>query len=416
MQEIPQENCAIFRSKMRILYIHQHFATPASASGTRSFVFAKKLVEAGHQVTIITSDGYLPKEYKDVRQFEIDGVTIINRKSGYSLLLDFRERVSSFLQFMIGAVVEGLRIPADLVFATSTPLTVAIPALLIKWKKRIPFVFELRDLWPGVPIELGVLRNPFLIWAATALEKTAYRFADRIVCISEGISRNVKVPGDKKIVIPTGCDLSRGVPAVNDSWKREVGIRTKRLFVLTGAIGEANAPDYLIDAAKDLQVKGRKDIAIALIGAGSAKDRVKRLKETYGLQNVHLFNPVPKSKIPEILGSADGGIILHGVSRLYRETAMPNKFFDYIAAGLPVIFNFEGPLKEQILKYKAGYYVNYRRPEQLSDTLAMLSQRDDECRNSGKNAFKMAKECFDQEKMADRFVKALEEVGNRLVP
>jgi len=398
---------------MRVLYIHQHFATPASASGTRSFVFAKRLVEAGHQVTIITSDGYLPKEYKEVSWFEIDGVRIINKKSGYSLGLDFRKRVSSFFQFMIGAAVEGLRTPADLVFATSTPLTVAIPALLIKWKKRIPFVFELRDLWPEVPVELGVLKNPFLIWGATALEKTAYRFADRIVCISEGISRNVKAPENKKIVIPTGCDLSRGVPAKNNKWKREAGITAKRLFVFTGAIGEANAPDYLIDAAKDLQAKGRKDIAIALIGAGSARDRVKHLKETHCLENIHLFDPVPKSNIPEILAAADGGVILHGVSRLYRETAMPNKFFDYIAAGLPIIFNFEGPLREHILRYKAGYYVDYRRPEQLSDTLGMLSQENDECLKAGRNARKMAQECFDQEKLADRFVKALGEVGTR---
>ena len=151
-------------------------------------------------------------------------------------------------------------------------------------------------------------------------------------------------------------------------------------------------------------------LRIALIGAGSAKERVKTLKYSYMLENVYLYDPLPKNLIPKVLAAADGGIILHGVSRLYRETAMPNKFFDYIAAGLPVIFNFEGPLRDQILTHQAGFYVDYRKPEELSKTLVMLFENPEIGLKAGLRARRMAEEYFDQEKMAEKFVMTLAEV------
>ncbi|MHC4525651.1 MAG: glycosyltransferase family 4 protein [Planctomycetota bacterium] len=395
---------------MHILYIHQHFATPQSASGTRSFVFSKKLLEAGHKVTILTSEGYLPQEYRRLQHFEVEGIKVVNIRSGYTLRMSFWKRVMSFLKFVIGAVREGMRAPVDFVFATSTPLTVAIPALVMKFMRNIPFVFELRDLWPDVPVELGLIKNRMLIFLARYLEKTAYRSADRIVCISDGICQNVAAPPKKKITIPTGCDLHAFQAKKDARWKKESGIREKALFVFTGAIGEANAPDYLIEAARILQDDGQNDIAIALIGAGSAKERVKSLKDSYMLENVYLYDPLPKNLIPQVLAAADGGIILHGFSRLYRETAMPNKFFDYIAAGLPVIFNFEGPLRDQILTHQAGFYVDYRKPEELSRTLVMLFENPEIGLEVGIRARRMAEEYFDQEKLAEKFVMTLAEV------
>jgi len=361
---------------------------------------------------MITSEGYLPQGFKTLKHFEFEGIQVVNIHSGYTMRLSFRKRMLSFFKFVIGATREGLRSPADVVFATSTPLTVAVPALAIKCTRRIPFVFELRDLWPDVPVELGVVKNQVLIFLARCLEKAAYIAADRIVCISEGIRENVNARSEKKLTIPTGCDLATFRAVKDRLWKKESGIREKTLFVFTGAIGEANAPEYLIGAARILHDRGQSDIAIALIGAGSAKERVRGLKATHRLDNVYLFDPVPKNMIPKILASADGGIILHGVSRLYRETAMPNKFFDYIAAGLPVVFNFEGPLRDQILGYKAGYYVDYRRPEELSTNLMMLSQNKEACLKAGLNARRMAEECFDQTKMSEKFVKSLTEIGS----
>lgn len=155
--------------------------------------------------------------------------------------------------------------------------------------------------------------------------------------------------------------------------------------------------------------KNGKNISIALIGKGSAKEVVLKMKSEYHLDNVLIFDPVPKRKLPEILASADGGLILHGLSPTYRETASPNKFYDYIAAGLPIIFNFQGPLKDLILEKKAGYYVDYRSPEQLSDVLQHISRNKSEALEFGKNAYLLAKERFDLKNIEAQFEEVLVE-------
>lgn len=392
---------------MRITYIHQHFATLASASGTRSFFFASRLAASGHRVTVITSDTFLSAKLKCLDRFEVAGFSVINVKSGYAFELSLYKRMLSFLRFMIASTYWGLKTPTDLVFATSTPLTVALPALVIKFIRRIPFVFEVRDLWPDVPAELGVIRNRTLIFAAKCLEYLAYAFSDRIVCISEGIRRRIAAPDRKKVYIPTGCNLELFPQAKDTRWKENAGIDADFLFILTGAIGEANAPEYLVEAARILRDRRADDIAIALVGDGSAKEKVAGLIAEYDLSNLLIFRPVERREIPSILAASDGGIILHGVSQTYRETATPNKFFDYVAAGLPVIFNFEGPLKQMILDSKAGYYVDHRFPAQLSEALIYLASHPDECRAAGKRARHLAEAEFDQKRTAKRFEEVL---------
>jgi len=179
--------------------------------------------------------------------------------------------------------------------------------------------------------------------------------------------------------------------------------------VLTGAIEIANNPGYLIEAAKILKGRNFNDISIALIGEGSAKENVLKMKDEYELDNVLLFDPLPKRKLPDVLASADGGIILHGLSPTYQETAAPNKFYDYIAASLPVVFNFRGPLRELILEKNAGYYVDHRYPEQLSEILIHISRNKLEASEFSKNARLLAEEKFDQKKLVVRFEKALVE-------
>jgi len=392
---------------MRITYIHQYFSTLDSAGGTRSFIFSKYLVYKGHKVTVITSDSYLPEKLKDIKEFKVAGIKVINIKTNYDFNLNFSKRLLAFIKFMIFSSYLALKTSPDLIFATSTPLTVAFPGLFIKLIKRIPFVFEVRDLWPDVPIELGIIKNRFLIFLLKLSEKIIYRFANRIVCISEGIKERISAPTWKKVYIPIGCDLRLFSGVKNSRWKEEVGIISKLLFVFTGAIGVANCPEYLMEAAKILKRKKINDISIAIVGKGSAKEKVLKIKDEYRLNNVTILDPVPKKKLPEILASADGGIILHGISSTYRLTASPNKFYDYIAAGLPIIFNFEGPLKDLILNKTAGYYVDYQFPDQLSEVLLHILHNKSEASEFGKNARRLAEGEFDQKNIVVQFENVL---------
>jgi glycosyltransferase involved in cell wall biosynthesis len=392
---------------MRITYIHQYFSTLDSAGGTRSFILSKYLVYKGHEVTVITSNSYLPEKLKDIKEFELSGIKVLNIKTNYTFNLNFSQRLLAFIKFMIFSSYLALKTSPDLIFATSTPLTVAFPGLFVKLIKGIPFVFEVRDLWPDVPIELGIIKNKFLIFLLKLFEKIIYRFANKIVCISEGIRERISVPNWKKVYIPIGCDLGLFTCVKNTRWKEEVGISGRSLFVFTGAIGVANCPEYLMEAAKILKRKKGHDISIVIVGKGSAKEKILKIKNKYCLNNVTILDAVPKKKLPDILASADGGIILHGISSTYRFTASPNKFYDYIAAGLPIIFNFEGPLKDLILNKNAGYYVDYQFPYQLSEVLLHILQNKSEASEFGKNARRLAEGKFDQKKIVIQFENVL---------
>jgi len=392
---------------MKITYIHQYFSTLDEKAGVRSYMFSKYLVSKGHKVTVITSSYSLPKEYKRKKNFEIEGIKVINIKTNYTNKLRFTQRALAFTKFMLFSTYLALKTSPDIIFATSTPLTVAFPGIIIKFIKKVPFVFEIRDLWPNVPIEIGVIKNRLLIFMLKLFEKISYQLADKIVCVSEGIMEKIPQPAKKKIYIPTGCDLELFNTIKNLKWKKESGIASKYLFVLTGSIGVANCPEYLMEAAKILKQRNIKDISIALIGNGSAKEDILKMKDKYRLDNVFIFEPVPKKKLPEILASADGGIILHGLSPTYRYTASPNKFYDYIAAGLPIIFNFEGPLKDLILEKRAGYYVDYQSPEKLSEVLLHISHNNLEALEIGRNARILAEEKFDIKKSVIQFEEVL---------
>lgn len=395
---------------MRITYIHQYFATMDSFSGVRSYIFSKHLASKGYEVTIITSDKSLPEKYKDRKRFKIYGIKVINVKTNYTRKLNFSQRVLSFIKFMFVSTYLALKSSPDLVFATSTPLTVAFPGMVVKFIRRVPFIFEVRDLWPDVPIELGIIKNRLLIFLMKLFEKTTYHFADRIVCISEGIRQKISAPHWKKIHIPVGCDFVLFNGMKNSKWREEFCITGKSLFVFTGAIGIANNPEYLMEAAKILKERNFNEISIALIGEGSAKEKVLKMKYEYELDNVFIFDPVPRRKLPDILASANGGIILHGLSSTYQETAAPNKFYDYIAAGLPVIFNFRGPLRELILEKNAGYYVDHRSPEQLSEMLMHISRNKSEALEFGKNARLLAEDKFDRIKSAEKLERTFEDI------
>lgn len=394
---------------MRITYIHQYFTTMDSAGGVRSYIFSKYLVSKGHKVTVITSDNLLPAEYKGLETFSVYGIDVIVVKTSYSTRLDFFQRVWAFIKFMILSSYLSLKTSPDLIYATSTPLTVAVPGLVVKFIKRIPFVFEVRDMWPDVPIELGIIKNKLLIYLLKLFEKLSYRFADKIICISEGIMEKISAPAWKKEFIPIGCDLELFNGIKNSRWKQVAGVKDGTLFVFTGAIGIANCLEYLMDAAKRLKSENEHEISIAIIGEGSAKKEILLIKEKYQLDNVLIFDSVPKKILPGILAAADGGLILHGISPTYRETASPNKFYDYIAAGIPVIFNFQGPLKDLILEERAGYYVDSQSPKHLADVLIHISRNRSEALEFGNNARHLAEKRFDLKNIVVLFEDVLTE-------
>ena len=308
-----------------------------------------------------------------------------------------------------------LREPCDLIFATSTPLTAGIPGIAAKYLRRKPFVFEVRDLWPELPREMGVIRNPVVLALMGLLERLSYRAANGCIGLSPGIVEGIqkKCRADKPVVmIPNGCDLDLFNSENSKGW-RPPGVEPGDFMaVFTGAHGIANGLDSVLDAARILCNRGRNDVKLIFIGEGKLKPALKERVQQEGLQNCFFLDPVPKQRLAELLQGADAGLmILANVPAFYYGTS-PNMFFDYIAAGLPVINNYPGWLADMIEENKCGAVVEPGNAEKFADTLEELASSR-ELKRMGKHARKLAVREFSREKLAASFVDFLEEtVGN----
>lgn len=385
---------------MKILYLHQYFITPKEAGGARSYYLAKQLVEDGHEVTVITSNTK-NKDWKFLEVKNIDGIEVKYIKNYYDSSMGKIERIFAFFKFMIYSTYYALKEKnIDIIFASTTPLTIGIPAYFKKlFNKNAKFIFEVRDVWPDIPYEMGYIKSKLLFKILKAFENKLYKSSDKIIAISEGIKQKINTSfQDKTYVYPFGANLKLFNTHKSDEWKKSNNINCKTLYVFTGAIGFANGVEYLIEAAKILSEQNNKEIHIAIIGQGSAKKSIVSLKDEYSLSNVTIFDSVAVEELNKIYESADAGVILFGnLSESYRFTASPNKFFDYIAAGLPFFFNFGGPLKEKVEKENIGIYTDYADPNDLAKKMSHYSDNKEILQLIGKNARNIAEREYDRD-------------------
>ncbi len=403
---------------MKVLYFHQHFTTPSIGGGTRSYEFAKRLLERGHQVTIVCGESAklnLPaSEIKNIRRGIVDGIDVIQIALPYSNNDSIAKRAMIFLKFGFLGVKVALKEEYDLLFATTTPLTAGIPGIFMKWMgKKRKFVFEVRDLWPELPKALG-MKNPFLLWGMGVLEKKSYRKADACIGLSPGICEGIAKraqKGKQIALIPNGCDLEIFKPG--DRSKLELdGIKpTDTVAIFTGAHGIANGLDAVLDVAQVLKDKKREDIVLAFIGDGKLKpELIARAKEEK-LTNCRFFGHMPKSKLNQIVSNADiGMMILANIPAFYYGTS-PNKFFDYISSGLPVLNNYPGWLADMIKENKCGMVVPPNNAEAFAEALITLADNPELRKSYGANARKLAEKEFSRDELAGKFVGFLEEVN-----
>jgi glycosyltransferase involved in cell wall biosynthesis len=397
---------------MRILYFHQHFSTPQGSAGTRSYEMARALVGEGHEVTMVCgsySQGNtgLNVPFKNgVRQGTIDGIDVIEFELAYANDMGFLLRTWIFIKFALRSSWVALSKPADVVFASSTPLTAGIPGILSRWLRGRRFVFEVRDLWPELPEAMGVIRNPVVLTMMSWLEWLSYKSAHRLIGLSPGIVDGIArrgIPKNRICMVPNGCDLDTFHPNVTGT--RPDSIKDKEfLAVFTGTHGLANGLDAVLDAAAELKRLGRTDISIALIGRGSEKKWLQQRAKSENLNNVVFLDPVSKVTLANYLSGADAGLqILRNVPAFYYGTS-PNKFFDYIAAGLPVINNYPGWLAELIEDNRCGLAIPPENARKLADALIKLADDETMRARMSINARTLAETRFGRKKLAKNWV------------
>lgn len=336
---------------MRILYLHQYFATPKSNGGTRSYEFARRLIAKGHEVHFITSPGYLPDEYKDIQKtttLDIDGIPVTVIPVAYGNQMSFAQRIVSFIKFALLASFHAMRHRCDVIYATSTPLTIMIPGLCAKLRWRKPMVFEVRDLWPEVPVAIGAIKNPVVIGVARAMEWLAYRSSRHVVALSEDMGKGVEKRGvdpSRITIIPNSCDTAIfEVPAERGQAVRErLGLaEDDRLVVYTGTLGIINHVVYLVEAAKTMQAISPR-VKFLLIGAGNRREQTIERAQELGVldENLFIWDPAPKTEIPNILAAAS----IATSTVMDNEALWPNsanKIFDAMASRTPIAINHGG--------------------------------------------------------------------------
>jgi len=371
---------------VRILYLHQFFVTREGAGGTRSYEFARRFVERGHAVRMVTAG--------DART-TVDGIEVVGVRGAYSdymraTAMSDLGRMAAFARFAAGATVAALHGPRpDVVYATSPPLTMALPALVAATRWRAPLVFEVRDLWPEAPIQMGALRNPLARRLARALERFVYARSTRLIALSPGIQ--AALPPGKSELVPNSADLDLFDPAPPD------GPFQVAYF---GAMGEANDLTAVVEAARLVP-----DVQFVLMGDGKRRAELERTTPP----NVH-FRSGSKTDVARL--AAESSVCLTVFKDVpVLATNSPNKLFDTFAAGRAAIVNMDGWMRELVERNDAGVYVRAGDAAGLAEQVARLRDNPDEVRRMGANARALAEREFGRDDLAARALGVLEEAA-----
>ena len=405
---------------MKVIYFAEHFTTPKLGGAVRPYQMAKRLIEHGHQVTMVCGGDHkmfnLPEtSKKNIYRGDVDGIDVVQISLPYSNNDSVAKRAITFLKFARKAMGIALREDYDLLFATSTPLTDGLPGIVAKWFRRKKFVFEVRDLWPELPKALG-MKNPFLIWGMSVLEKRSYHAADACIGLSPGICEGIRRRSQKGkpiAMVPNGCDLDLFSPSTE---KPDVipGVKpTDTVAVFTGAHGIANGLDAVLDMAAVLKTRGREDVKMVFVGEGKMKQHLVERAKNEGLNNCIFLGHMPKKDLNEVMKRADiGMMVLANVPAFYYGTS-PNKFFDYIASGLPVVNNYPGWLADMINENKCGIAVEPEKPELFADAVIKMAENPELRKEYGINGRALAEREFARDLLGAKFVSFLEEAYNK---
>jgi glycosyltransferase involved in cell wall biosynthesis len=403
---------------MHILLVHQNFASLDEPGGTRHHELARYLVEKGHRVTVITSPvSYLTGAAASGNHAAASdngkstGITMIRPYVYPAFHRSFVHRLASFFSFMLSSFLAGLRVPEiDLVWGTSPPIFQGVTGWALARFKRVPFVFEVRDLWPAFAVAVGVLRQPVLVKASEWLERFLYRMADQVVINSPGFLSHVKASGARRVeIIPNGADPRMFDPeADGDEFRKQHNLTGKYVVLYAGAHGLSNDLEVVLESAQLLS--DRPEIRIVLLGDGKEKPSLVAAAAEMGLTNLCFLPPVPKTGMHTALAAADACIAILKPIMMY-ETVYPNKVFDYMAAGRPVILAIGGVIRQVIEDAQAGLYVAPGDSSAMAEAILQLYEEPQAGVDMGCRGRRYVEEHFDRAilagKLENLFVKTL---------
>ncbi len=393
---------------MKIVYFYQYFTTPKGSYGTRVYEFTRRWVERGHDVTVVTSvyskSDIRARKFIEAQLFDGVKVKVIN------VQIDNKQsklkRIISFIRYMAVSCWFALTLKADVVISSSGPITVGLPGLVARYFRGRKFVFEVRDLWPEVAVELGVIHSKSLIRLAYWFEKRCYKASSHIIALSPGMKDNIeKRFGHKNITsVTNSANIQLFGTRIQDPDMG--GLSPLTYAIYNGNIGEVNNSLWLYKAARVLTEKRRDDIKIVLAGEGQQKEELEERAVNENILNFILLGMVPKYKLVEYIQNALVSLVpLKGTPVL--DTSSPNKFFESLAAGVPVIQNTNGWMRDFLKQNEVGFTLDPDNPEALADLLIYLADHKDIVAEMGTRAKQIAEREFDKNILADKMLEAL---------
>lgn len=400
---------------MRIIYLHQYFKFPDENGGTRSYDLASSFKSKGYEVTIVTATS--DEKYNNKRRWteiEKEGIKVNYIYLPYKNDLSYLQRTIVFFKFLLFSSFKLFNLTADLVLATSTPLTIGIPVLMKKWLHKTPFVFEVRDVWPEAVIAIGAIKNKFLQNILFILEKLIYRNAETIIPLSTDMQNSIilRYPNFKSktsIVIENISELSRFQVNKNSiNLKKYIGLNPRFAILYAGAFGKVNRLDKVVDyAVKTLPID--KGLVYILIGEGSEKKKVIDLAKRKKVLNQNLFilDSVAKSDLPLWYNAVSmGSSFVANIPELWANSA--NKFFDTLAANRPILINYEGWQSKVIKNNNIGYVLPFSLTSKAAIDFVNYTMDISLIKNQSENALKTAEKSYSLKIAANKYIEIFE--------
>jgi glycosyltransferase involved in cell wall biosynthesis len=392
-------------SVMKIIYVHQYFHTPEEGGAVRSYHLAKGLVNAGIEVDMITAHN---QPFYDQRR--IAGIRVHYLPVRYDQTFGFLKRSWSFLRFVLESqrLLKKLARP-ELIYITSTPLTTGLIGLWAKKKLAVPYIFEVRDLWPEAPIQVGAIENSFLKSLLYKLEKKIYDQALSLVALSPGIAKHLQKtsPSRELALIPNFSDLDCFYPQRRpQKIVDQLGLDEGLTIAYTGALGEINAISELLDLAEMAQTKN-KNWNFLIMGKGSQEQKLKSMATKNKLKNVRFIPFGSKTAVNVILSVADFAWISFAHLPVLK-TNSPNKFFDALAAGKAILINHKGWVYELVKTHELGVACLPGKKESAFKKLEYLELNPAEISLMGSNSRKLAEAYFSKEHAVSRLLEVLD--------
>lgn len=397
---------------MNILMLYYYFGTPKGGWSTRAYEFTKRWVNEGLKVSVITSvydksDLKLGKGLYEIEEYE--GVKVYKINIYQSNKHSFFKRIWTFIASSAITCYLVLKLDYDLILASSGPISVGFPALIGRFIRNKKYIFEVRDLWPAGAISLGIVKNRFIIKICYFLEKILYKYSTSIVTCSTGMSKNIinRFPKyyDKIFEIPNSCDVQ--LFQTKTEFVLPEKYKNKFLLCYTGSLGLMDNCKQLIEGIvcfNSLYPHHADDVRFVFIGDGAERKILQNFVRNNGLnESVSFLGLIPKIEVIGWLQNASVGMLVFKDNEI-MDTCSPNKFFDYLSAGLPVIQSTRGWLKDVLINYNNGYNFEPNNPRDFADAVFQLYTNRNDSEMKGKNSLNLAINVFNRDILASHYV------------